>query len=155
MTFVAVMFGKTLEARDIGVGAAMNGGLVLATIASAVVGVAMWLNRDRLQRTDWLIRVDHRRLACDQSWFLSIFVVKVGLGLVVFAFKPLLGVLFLAAYGLYVWREIRSDDSVPEDETLEPLKFRPGDADPALWWVLTQTVAALVVIAAGSSVSLK
>lgn len=152
VTFVAVMFGKTAEARDIGVGAAMGGPLVLATIAYAVVGVAMWCNRHRLRRTDRIVRVDHRRLARDQSWFLAIFVVKVGLGLVVFAFKPLLGVLFLAAYAMYVWREMRSDDSAPEDETLEPLKFRPGQVEPALRWVVMQTVAALVVIAAASRV---
>ncbi|WP_449428530.1 sodium:calcium antiporter [Rhodanobacter umsongensis] len=150
VTFVAVMFGKTPAARDIGVGAAMGGPLVLATIAYAVVGVALWCNQRRLQRTDQIIRVDHRRLARDQSWFLAIFVVKVGLGLVVFAFKPLLGVLFLAAYGVYVWREMRSDDTAPEEEILEPLKLRPQQADPALRWVATQTVAALVVIAAAS-----
>lgn len=152
VTFVAVIFGKTAEARDIGVGAAMGGPLVLATIAYAVVGVALWCNRDRLKREDRIIRVDHRRLARDQSWFLAIFVVKVGLGLVVFAFKPLLGVLFLIAYGLYVWRELRSDDAVPEEEILEPLKFRPGQSDPALRWVVAQTTAALVVIAAASRV---
>ena len=152
VTFVAVIYGKTAEARDIGVGAAMGGPLVLATIAYAVVGVALWCNRRRLKRTDHLVRVDHQRLARDQSWFLAIFVVKVGLGLVVFVYKPLLGVLFLLAYGMYVWREMRSDDTVPEDETLDPLKFRPGQADPALRWVVTQTVAALVVIAAASRV---
>jgi cation:H+ antiporter len=152
VTFVAVIFGKTPAARDIGVGAAMGGPLVLATIAYAVVGVALWCNRHRLQRGDRIIRVDHRRLARDQSWFLAIFVVKVGLGLVVFAFKPLMGVLFLAAYGAYVWREMRSDDSAPEDEILEPLKFQPGQADPAIRWVVMQTVAALLVIAAASRV---
>ncbi|OOG41656.1 sodium:calcium antiporter [Rhodanobacter sp. C05] len=150
VTFVAVIFGKTPEARDIGVGAALGGPLVLATIAYAVVGVALWYNRRQLQRTDRIIRVDHQRLARDQSWFLAIFVVKVGLGLVVFAFKPLLGVLFLAAYAVYVWREMRSDDSAPEEEVLEPLKLRPTHAEPALRWVVTQTVAALVVIAAAS-----
>jgi cation:H+ antiporter len=150
VTFVAVIFGKTPAARDIGVGAAMGGPLVLATIAYAVVGVALWCNRRHLRRADRIIRVDHRRLARDQSWFLAIFVVKVGLGLVAFAFKPWLGVLFLAAYGVYVWREMRSDDRAPEEETLEPLKFQPGRAEPALRWVVTQTVAALLVIAVAS-----
>lgn len=150
VTFVAVIFGKTPEARDIGVGAAMGGPLVLATIAYAVVGVALWANRRHLQRADRIIRVDHRRLARDQSWFLAIFVVKVGLGLIAFAFKPLLGMLFLAAYGMYVWREMRSDDQAPEEETLEPLKFQPGQVEPALRWVVAQTVAALLVIAAAS-----
>jgi cation:H+ antiporter len=152
VTFMAVVFGKTPEARDIGVGAAMGGPLVLATIAYAVVGLALWWNRRRLQRTDCIVRVNHRRLARDQSWFLAIFVVKVGLGLVVFAFKPLLGILFLIAYGLYVWREIRTHDSVPEEEILEPLKLRPSQAEPDLRWVVAQTSAALVVIAAASRV---
>jgi cation:H+ antiporter len=152
VTFVAVMFGKTAEARDIGVGAAMGGPLVLATIAYAVVGIALWCNRHRLKRGDRIIRVDHQRLARDQLWFLAIFVVKVGLGLVVFAFKPLLGILFLMAYGLYVWREIRSDDPAPEDEILEPLKLRPREVEPALRWVVVQTTAALVVIAAASRI---
>lgn len=150
VTFVAVMFGKTPAARDIGVGAALGGPLVLATIAYAVVGAALWFNFRRLQRPDRLVRVDHRRLARDQAWFLAIFVVKVGLGLVAFAFKPWLGVLFLLAYTIYVRAELRRDDHAPEEEILEPLKLRPSDAEPAMRWVVAQTLLALAVIAAAS-----
>lgn len=155
VTFVAVILGKTPEQRDIGVGAALGGPLVLATIAYAVVGVALWMNRRKLQRADNSVRVEHGRLARDQSWFLAIFVVKCGLGLVAFAFKPWLGVLFLAAYGLYVWRELKDDSTAPEEEELEPLKFQPRAADPSLWWVLAQTTAALVVIAVASHTFVK
>ncbi|MGC1549454.1 MAG: sodium:calcium antiporter [Rhodanobacter sp.] len=150
VTFVAVIFGKTPEARDIGVGAALGGPLVLATIAYAVVGVALWGNGRRLRRADNIVRVEHRRLARDQGWFLAIFVVKCGLGLVAFALKPWLGVLFLAAYALYVWRELQSSDTAPEEEELEPLKFQPRVEDPALSRVLLQTVLALLVIAFAS-----
>lgn len=38
VTFVAVVFGNTPEQKEIGVGAAIGGPLVLATIAYAVVG---------------------------------------------------------------------------------------------------------------------
>lgn len=152
VTFIAVIFGKTPEARDIGVGAAMGGPLALATVAYAVVGIALWSNRKRLQRTDGLVHVDHRRLARDQAWFLAIFALKVGLGLVAFAFKPALGVVFLLAYALYVWREMRSDDTAPEEEEIEPLKLRPRDAAPALRWVAAQATAALTVIAVASRV---
>jgi cation:H+ antiporter len=48
-----------------------------------------------------------------------IYVVKIGLGMVVFAWKAWLGVLFLAAYGAYFWREIRGEDDEDEGE-LEP-----------------------------------
>jgi cation:H+ antiporter len=152
VTFVAVITGRTPEVRDIGVGAALGGPLVLATIAYAVVGIALWYNRHRLARNDCRVRVDHARLARDQSWFLSIFVVKCGLGLVAFALKPWMGVLFLAAYAFYVWRELRSEDSASHDEDLEPLKFQPRAAVPALGMVIVQTCLALAVIAYASHV---
>ena len=152
VTFVAVIFGRTPQARDIGVGAALGGPLVLATIAYAVVGVALWMNRRRLGRPDAQVRVDHRRLARDQSWFLVIFVAKCALGLFAFALKPWLGVLFLAAYAAYVWREIRHGDTAPEEEALEPLKFQPRAIDPSMARVLLQATLALLVIAVASRV---
>ncbi|RAO74981.1 sodium:calcium antiporter [Dyella jiangningensis] len=155
VTFVAVILGRTPEQRDIGVGAALGGPLVLATIAYAVVGVALWMNRRRLRRNDNMVRVEHGRLSRDQAWFLAIFVVKCSLGLIAFAFKPWLGVLFLAAYGLYVWRELKSDDTAPEEEVLEPLKLQPKAANPSLWWISAQTVLALLVIAIASHTFVK
>ncbi|SFS13228.1 cation:H+ antiporter [Dyella sp. OK004] len=155
VTFVAVVFGATPEQKDIGVGAALGGPLVLATIAYTVVGIALWSNRHRLKRRDNLVRVEHGRLARDQAWFLAIFVVKCGLGLVAFAFKPWLGVLFLAAYGIYVWRELQDDDTAPEEEELEPLKFQPHAQDPALSRVFLQTALALIVIAIASHTFVK
>ena len=75
--------------------------------------------------------------------------------LVAFAFKPWLGVLFLAAYGLYVWRELKDDSTAPEEEELEPLKFQPKAVDPSLWWVVAQTTLALIVIAFASHTFVK
>ncbi len=152
VTFVAVILGNSPEQKDVGVGAALGGPLVLATVAYAVVGVALWMNRHHLRRTDNVVRVEYGRLARDQSWFLAIFVVKCALGLVAFAFKPWLGVLFLAAYGVYVWHELRTSDTAPEEEELEPLKLQPRAESPSLWWVAVQTVLALIVIAFASHV---
>ena len=56
-----------------------------------------------------LAGVDTGRLARDQQWFLAIFAVKVGLGLVAFTIKPWLGWLFFAVYVLYFVREMRDD----------------------------------------------
>ncbi|WP_311969864.1 hypothetical protein [Pseudomonas baltica] len=150
VTFTAVAFGTTPEQKDIGVGSAMGGPLVLATIAYAVVGFALWLNRRKLARGDTLVRVDRKALANDQLAFLVIFVFKVGLGLVAFAIKPWLGILFLASYGLYVWREITSADTAPEEEELEPLKIRPGNA--SMGWAALQSIIALCVIGAASHI---
>jgi cation:H+ antiporter len=151
VTFTAVVFGHTPQQKDIGVGAAMGGPLVLATIAYGVVGLVLWLNRRRLARADCGVVADYRRLGSDQASFLLIFAVKVGLGLVTFALKPWLGALFLAAYAVYVWREITAgDDGGDEDEELEPLKFNARD--PNLFWAGLQALAALIVIAVASHI---
>src|SRR3954451_14983140 len=47
VTFVAVVFGATPEAKDIGVGAALGGPLVLATISYGLTGFAILLFRRR------------------------------------------------------------------------------------------------------------
>ncbi|WP_405779434.1 sodium:calcium antiporter [Streptomyces sp. NBC_00859] len=164
VTLVAVTTGGSEEAKNIGVGAAMGGPLALATVAYGVTGAMLLLKRrkekarilattgmpdSRAEREDQALgdEKDMRRLAKDQKWFLPIFVVKVALGLVAFAFKPTLGLLFFAAYAVYFWREIRGgDEDDEEDEELEPLKLRPRAASPATWAVVVQTLATLVVI---------
>jgi cation:H+ antiporter len=98
--------------------------------------------------TAWSTTSQTERLARDQRWFLAVFVVKVALGLVAFAMKPWLGVLFFAVYAVYFWREIRSGqpDDVDEELELEPLKLQPRAVRPANVAVLAQTLGALAVI---------
>jgi cation:H+ antiporter len=182
VTLVAVTTGTTPEQKDIGVGAAMGGPLALATVAYAATGVALLIKHRRDQRTQTAVPVragaattpgagdepgraepahvlaspaDAARLAKDQRWFLAVFVVKVTLGLVAFAFKPMLGLLFFAAYAVYFWREMRGGGDAgaqPEEEELEPLKLQPKAASPATWAVVAQTLATLAVIFVSSRV---
>jgi cation:H+ antiporter len=149
VTFAAVVTGKTEQQKDIGVGAAMGGPLVLATITYAVVGIALLIRSRNGHREGEAIAIDQRRLSRDQAWFLAIFMIKVALGLVAFAIKPVLGVLFLAAYVVYVLRELKGE-SADLEEDLEPLKIRPKDPEPSLAWVALQTLVALLVVAVAS-----
>ncbi len=150
VTFVAVVLGRNAAQKDIGVGAALGGPMVLATISYAVVGITMLWNRRRLGRATQHIECDLKRLRRDQGWFLSIFIGKVALGLLVFRYKPWLGVLFLSAYAVYLLHELRGAQVLGE-EVLEPLKLHPR-GDPGLWWPLLQTSLALIVIALASKV---
>ena len=150
VTFAAVVLGRDSAQKDIGIGAALGGPLVLATISYAVVGVALLWNHRRLGRATRVIECDSARLRHDQVWFLSIFIVKVALGLLVFNFKPWLGAFFLLAYGVYLLRELRGAQVLSED-ALEPLKIHPK-GDPGLLWPLLQTTLALVAITAASKV---
>jgi cation:H+ antiporter len=152
VTFTAVVFGHTPQQKDIGVGAAMGGPLVLATLAYGVTGLVLWLNQRRLKRATCGVVADYRRLSSDQVSFLLIFAVKVSLGLVVFAWKPWLGILFLLAYAVYVWREITAPgpENEADEDDLEPLRFNAKN--PNLFWAGSQAIVALVVIAAAAHI---
>ena len=95
---------------------------------------------------DDLAGVDTGRLGRDQRWFLAIFAVKVGLGLVAFSIKPWLGWLFFAVYVLYFVREMRDTGEQASDENLEPLKLQRYRARPSTLAVTAQTLITLVVI---------
>jgi cation:H+ antiporter len=170
VTFVAVVSQTSPADAEIGIGAALGGPLVLATIGYAVVGLSFLAFRGG-RGGALLSDREQSRLARDQAWFLALFTAKVALGYVTFRLKPWLGWLFLAAYALYTWREIAGDvhtgdvhtGDVPTGDVhtgdvhtgeppgaLEPLKVRPRDANPSLPWILLQTLLALAVIFVGS-----
>lgn len=152
VTFVAVVFGAGPAEKELGVGAAIGGPLALSTIAFAVVGLTFILTKTG--RPELLFtRASAARLISDQKWFMCVFVVKIGLGLVAFALKPWLALAFLAAYALYVRQELAADHEISaETETLDPLKFQPHSSAPATAWVFFQTTAALAVIFLSSQI---
>ncbi|HLG87933.1 MAG TPA: sodium:calcium antiporter [Alphaproteobacteria bacterium] len=150
VTFTAVVFGTSSAERDIGVGAAVGGPLVLSTIAYAVVGLTLFGTARRSLGRSRMIDTDGRRLARDQGWFLLIFLAAFVLGLTSFPGKSWLALLFVAAYGLYAARELSQDADL--DIALEPLKLRPHDEQPSLFWATLQTFIALLVIFVASRV---
>ena len=149
VTFVAVVFGHTNSAKNIGVGAALGGPLVLATIAYPIVGIMLLITRSQPPRVP--IELNRQRLGRDQSWFLLIFAFKIALGFMAFALKPWLGWLFLTAYAAYTWAEVRHEGDAPEGE-LEPLRFQPKAENPSWTRTVLQTVLALAVIFGASHV---
>lgn len=153
VTFVAVVFGTNAAQKDIGVGAALGGPLVLSTIAYAIVGVALILFRKK-RAMGAEISLKHSNLGRDQIWFLGIFIFKFILGFITFTGKALTGFLFLAAYAFYVYTEMKPN-SQTEEEELEPLKFRPKDSSPSNSWILLQTFFSLAIISASSQIFVK
>jgi cation:H+ antiporter len=147
VTFVAVVMGQNAAARNLGVGAALGGPLVLATVAYPVVGLMLLLTRTPPGPID----LDWRRLSRDQGWFLLIFVCKLTLGFVAFAIKPWCGWLFLLAYAAYTWTEMRHTSDGSEDEP-EALLLQPKRASPSIAIAGLQTLVALVVIFGASRV---
>ena len=149
VTFVAVVFGRTADQREIGVGAALGGPLALATIAYPVVGLMLLLTHQGTARA--AIAAERSTLTRDQGLFLAIFVCKIALGFMVFSWKPWLAIFFLAAYAFYVWSSMRAGVTHSEEDS-EPLKLQPGKESPSLALASLQTLIALVVIFIGSRV---
>ena len=152
VTLVAVAFGANADEKNIGVGAALGGPLALSTLAYSVVGLTLLGSRTLAVRRKDRLDVDSRRPSRDQGWFLGIFIFKIGLGLVAFHGKSWLGILFLAAYGFYVAKELRAPSDEADIEKLAPLMLRPKAAHPSLFWAGLQTFSALVVIFVASRI---
>ena len=144
VTFVAVTFPHTVADKDIGVGAAMGGPLALGTVAYAVVGITLLICKRPLPSGEEG-RILYAGLSRDQAWFIVISIAKLAVGLAAFAFKPWLGVLFLAAYAAYAWKEMTGVEDAEEVE-LEPLRLTPKAGTPTTLAALIQTLAALAVI---------
>jgi cation:H+ antiporter len=149
VTFVAVVFGQDAAAKDIGVGAALGGPLVLATAAYPIVGIMLLITGS--QPAGSPIELNRQRLSRDQSWFLLIFACKITLGFLAFTIKPWLGWLFLTAYAAYTYAEVLHEGDAPEGE-LEPLRLQPKAVEPNWTMTAVQTVLALIVIFAASRV---
>jgi cation:H+ antiporter len=93
-----------------------------------------------------VVGVDTAALARDQRWFLTIFIFQVALGLVTFALKPWLGLLFFAAFAVYFWREMSPAGEQASGQDLEPLKLQPQRAKPTRAAVLIQVLVTLGLI---------
>ena len=151
VTFAAVATGGTPDQKSIGVGAAIGGPLVLATIAYGVVGVC-WLSGQNRSAEFGLDAATQAKLSRDQLWFLVVFMLIALLGVLTFPGKQYFGVLLLGVYASYTWLEIsRGSGGTVPDETPEPLKIAPKSAEPSLRLSCTQTGLALVVIFAASA----
>jgi len=148
VTFIAVVFGVTSSQKDIGVGAALGGPLVLSTLGYAFIGICIIIFSGR-RKIGNCINVNVKKLANDQLWFMCIFIFKVGLGLVAFKIKPWLGFLFVIAYAIYAYREM-SADTVEAVSNPYALKFSPKSAHPKKSMILFQTIVSLIFIFIGS-----
>jgi len=148
VTFIAVVFGKNSNQKDIGIGSALGEPLVLSTIAYAVVGISILIFSSK-RKAGNSVNTNSSKLARDQVWFMCIFVCKIGLGLVAFALKPWLSFLFLLAYGIYFYKEM-STDSKDIVSKLDPLKFSSKSTSPKKSLILIQTILALILIFIGS-----
>jgi cation:H+ antiporter len=148
VTLVAVLFGQAQTGKAIGVGAALGGPLVLATLAYGMVGLLLLRRPAGTAFAD----VDRPRISSDQRWFLVVAAAGFALGLVAFPGKSLLGLAFFAGYAVYVRRELRRDDEQHSADDLAALRLWGSSHPPSRAAVLVQTVGSLAVVLVASQV---
>ena len=149
ITFIAVAFGVTESQKDIGVGSALGGPLILSTIGYAVVGWCIFASsKGHANRS---LVIDSGKLSKDQLWFLGIFIFNAVLGFITFPGKYLAAILLFAVYALYCHKEMCVECQL-EQQVPEPLKIRSQQAEPKTKWVLIQTMGSLLFICLGSQI---
>ncbi|HEY1721098.1 MAG TPA: hypothetical protein VGG27_07620 [Magnetospirillaceae bacterium] len=145
ITFVALALGDDPQDVDIGVGAALGGPLALSTIAYAVVGASMLSRASQRHIKSRTEKADNRWLTRVQIWFLAIFALKIGLGVVHFPHKAATGILFIIVYAWFCVSEFSAGERSASQD-LNPLRIQPKAAEPSLFWVLVQTLGSLLVV---------
>ncbi|HWB69983.1 MAG TPA: sodium:calcium antiporter [Solirubrobacterales bacterium] len=139
--------------EDVAVGAIVGAPFLLATLAMGLVGLFAHLYRERRAQGIHL-EAHGPTLERDLLFFLAFFALA---GLLAWGPPPFvripLGVIFLAAYGLYVARTLRGAGEAQEEETLNPLLFerRPERReDPAMALCAIQLLVGLGAMVGGA-----
>jgi cation:H+ antiporter len=147
---VASLFTGSTAAGEVGVGAILGAPFLLATLAMFVVGVSA-LGFRRRRESDDDVMIDKGTAKRDMLIFLFFFSLGGGAGIVSLPFfmKAALAVLLVVAYGLYVWRTMRSGGESIEDPP-EKLALWRSDAEAPMWAVAAQLVGTVAVMGAGA-----
>ena len=147
---VASLFTGSSAAGEVGVGAILGAPFLLATLAMFVVGISA-LGFRRRRESDDDVMIDRGTARRDMLFFLVFFALGAGSGVLDLPFfvKATLAVVLVVAYGLYVWRTIKSGgesiEAPPEKLTL----WRSGSEAP-MWAVAAQLLGTVVVMGAGA-----
>jgi cation:H+ antiporter len=154
---IAIVFGGSVAASEVGVGAILGAPFMLSTLAMFVTGVAVLLMHRRRKAGRDLV-VDTGVLGHDMGYFGITYAIAVGVALLPVDFewpRRLTAVLLLSMYGWYVIGHIRAEAA--EEAHLGPLRFHkldrrgpPHPEPPRLGIVIVQVLFALGCIVAGA-----
>ena len=154
---IAIAFGGSTAASEIGVGAILGAPFMLATLAMFVTGGAVVLMRRR-RASGTTLAVDPAVIGHDFGYFGVAYAIAIGA-----AFLPvdldwprrLVAVGLICIYGRHVWGHLQADAA--EHSGLEPLRFHRLDRrapqhpePPRLFIVTVQVLFALACIIGGA-----
>lgn len=150
---IVAIISATEGSEDVAVGAIVGAPFLLGTLAMGLVGLFAYLYRER-RRTRLHLDAHGPTLERDLIFFLAFFGLA---GLLSWGpptgVRVVFGIVFLAAYVVYVARTLRSSGDVQEEETLNPLIFDPrkeAREEPALILCIVQVLVGLGAMIGGA-----
>ncbi len=150
---IVALISATEGSEDVAVGAIVGAPFLLATLAMGLVGLFAYLYREKRAQG---VHLDAHgpTLERDLLFFLAFFALA---GLLAWgppaAVRIPAGLVFLAAYLVYVARTLRGSGEVQEHETLNPLLFErraERQGDPALGLCVLQLLVGLGAMVGGA-----
>ncbi len=146
---VAILSGS--QNADIATGAIIGAPFMLGTLAMALVGISALVFRTRREQ-GLQLDLDDRATRRDLVVFLIFFLLTLVLGLLgIRVLNIVAAILFVIAYGVYVWRTIASGGGTGEEEGPASLFFDPSKQDPPRnVQIVLQVVVGLALIVGGA-----
>ncbi len=148
---IAIVFGNSRAAEEIGVGAILGAPFMLGTLAMFVTGAAaLILALLGKRRTTMLI--DESLMKRDLTFFLIVYSGAILAALLKQHFyKNIIAGILLLAYGLYLYKTVGDGDDMG-DNAISPLLFARKRAQPPLKLVLIQLFLAVGGILGGAEI---
>jgi cation:H+ antiporter len=148
---IVALVGAT-KSEDVAVGAIVGAPFLLATLAMGLVGLTAYLYRDRRRGIELDASVP--TLDRDLMFFLVFFGLALALGLgAPEEVRIPAGLLFFAAYPIYVWRTLVRGGAIQPEETLNPLIMDRGPSrgtDPSIAIAVVQFLVGLGAMVGGA-----
>src|SRR5918994_542500 len=148
---IVAIIGGAEGSEDVAVGAIIGAPFLLATIAMGLVGVSAHLFRGRREQ-GLRLTADVETLDRDLLFFLVFFAAGLLIGVVApEALHVPLGIVFFAAYCVYVRATLRGGGEMQQVESIGPLYMdRSGEEEPRTATIVLQFLVGLGAIVGGA-----
>jgi cation:H+ antiporter len=152
---IAILFSKGSANHEIGIGAILGAPLMLSTLAFFVTGAAVFFFKARKRRS-LKMHVDYIILGRDLRTFFIVYSVAIASSFLKFHWMKIIAAVFLlGAYAYYVRKTMTRECPVDEPEELHRLHFHRKEGHPRLRIIVSQVVAALMLIVGGADIFVK
>lgn len=146
---IALLFSKSPESVDIGIGAIVGAPFMLSTLAFFITGLSAVVFAGR-RKTGYILNVNLAILSRDISFFVIVYTGMILASIITFGVvKNALAFILIGCYVYYVFKTVNGDRS--SDEEIDDLTFaRAFNTKTNIFVISLQVMVALTVIIVGA-----